>query len=155
MDGYNFTDRTRLALQVAGDEAAALGHEYIGTEHILLALLRDRDGAAGGLVTKLGGDLDAIRAMIEVTVKKGTSAVPAGAPRPYTSRARKVLELAMVCAREDSRSPVGTQHLLLGLLREEKGVAAQVLLHSGVATNQATAALGSVAGTDARAPKAG
>lgn len=155
MDGYNFTDRTRRALQAAGDEAAALGHEYIGTEHILLALLRDRDSAAAVLLARLGSDLEAIRAMIEATVEKGTSAAPVGAPRPYTSRVKKVLELAMVSAREDSGSPVGTQHLLFGLLREEKGVAAQVLLHSGVAANQTTDALGGVAGTDEGAPNAG
>jgi ATP-dependent Clp protease ATP-binding subunit ClpC len=154
MDGYNFTDRTRRALQAAGDDAAALGHEYIGTEHILLALLRDRESAAVGLLTRLGSDLEAIRTMIEQTVKKGTSAVPAGAQRPYTSRVKKVLELAMVCAREDTRSPVGTQHLLLRLLREEKGIAAQVLVHSGVTLSRATAALGDVAGTDEGTPTA-
>ena len=146
--GWNFTCRTRRALQAAGDEAAALGHEYIGTEHILLALLHDRDSAAVVLLNTLGSDLAGIEAMIHKTVKKGTVAAQAGTQLPYTSRVKKVLELTMICARDDSGAPVGTQHLLLGLLREEKGIAAQVLVHSGVTLSLATAALGSVAGID-------
>lgn len=154
MERVTFTDRARRTLQAAGDEAAELGHDYIGPEHILLALLHDRDSAAAGILTTLGSDPDAIRAMIEEIVRKGTSAAPGGTQRPFTTRVKQALELAVVCAREDNRSPVGTQHLLLGLLREEKGVAAQVLLHSGVSPDQASAALGGVAGTDEGSPTA-
>jgi ATP-dependent Clp protease ATP-binding subunit ClpC len=132
MDSYHFTDRARRALQVAGDEATALQHEYIGTEHILLALLHDRTGAAATILTTLGCDIAGIRAKIEEIAKRGTATAPLGSQRPYTSRAKKVLELAMISARDDNRSPVGTHHLLLGLLLEEKGIAAQVLVHSGV-----------------------
>ena len=132
MPAYNFTERTRMALMVAGIEAAEFGHEYIGTEHILLALIRDTDDPAVIALTHLGANLAEIRATIAATVKKGGSATPAGAQRPYTSRVKHVLELAMIAAREDNHSPVGTPHLLLGLLREKVGIAAQVLQRAGV-----------------------
>ncbi len=141
MDGYNFTDRNRLALQVAGDEAAALHHEYIGPEHILLAMLRDHESAAVALLSTLGCDIDGIRTKIKEIVKPGTTAAPAGAQRPYTSRVKKVLEFTMRAARDDNSSAVGSQHLLVGLLREEKSIAAQVLVNSGVTVGAATAAL--------------
>ena len=148
MDGYNFTNRTRRALQAAGDEAAALRHEYIGAEHLLLAVIQDQQSVAVALLTKLGCDLDGIRAMIEATVKPGIAAPPAGVPRPYTSRAMKVLKLAMIAARDDDRSAVGTQHLLLGLIGEEKGIGAQVLAQAGITLSRATAALGSIVADD-------
>ena len=144
MDGCKFTDRTRRALHAAGDEAAALQHEYIGTEHILLALLRDSDSVALAFLANVHSDIDGIRAKINAVVKPGSAVVPAGTERPYTSRAKKVVELAMLCAREDNRSSIGTQHLLLGLLREKKGIAAQVLVHSGVTEDQVATALGGV-----------
>ena len=152
MNGYNFTDRTRRALHVAGDEAATFKHEYISTEHILLALLRDRASGAVALLTTLRSDMHGIRRKIEETVKIGSATTPAGAPRPYTSRAKKVLDLAMVAAREDGHSSVETQHLLLGLVREEKGIAAQVLAHAGITPGRVTAALGDARGTDDGTP---
>src|SRR6266550_3434662 len=125
MNGYNFTDRVRKVLQMAREEAARLHHEYVGTEHILLGLIREGEGVAAAVLTNLNVDLEEIQQKIEETVKKGKAAAAAGPDLPYTSRAKKVLELAMSEARELNHSYVGTEHLLLGLLREEKGIAAQ------------------------------
>src|SRR2546425_415763 len=128
MNGYNFTDRVRKVLQMAREEAARLHHEYVGTEHILLGLIREGEGVAAAVLTNLNVDLEEIQQKIEETVKKGKAAAAAGPDLPYTSRAKKVLELAMSEARELNHSYVGTEHLLLGLFREEKGIAAQVLI---------------------------
>src|SRR6266705_3250453 len=125
MNGYNFTDRVRKVLQMAREEAARLHHEYVGTEHILLGLIREGEGVAAAVLTNLNVDLEEIQQKIEETVKKGKAAAAAGPDLPYTSRAKKVLELAMSEARELNHSYVGTEHLLLGLLREEKGSGAQ------------------------------
>src|SRR5690349_13240785 len=130
MNGYNFTDRVRKVLTMAREEAARLHHEYVGTEHILLGLLREGDGVAAEVLRNLNVELEDIQQKIEETVKKGKA--PQATDQPYTSRAKKVLELAMGEAREMNHSYVGTEHLLLGLLREEKGIAAQVLAEAGV-----------------------
>src|SRR4030081_1096723 len=132
MNGYNFTDRVRKVLQMAREEAARLHHEYVGTEHILLGLIREGEGVPEAVLTNLNVDLEEIQQKIEETGEKGHAAAPAGPDLPYTSRAKKVLELAMSEARELNHSYVGTEHLLLGLLREEKGIAAQVLTDTGV-----------------------
>ncbi len=139
MNGYNFTDRVRKVLQMAREEAARLHHEYVGTEHILLGLIREGEGVAAAVLTNLSVDLDEIQQKIEETVKKGKAPAPEGPDLPYTSRAKKVLELAMSEARELNHSYVGTEHLLLGLLREEKGIAAQVLGDAGISLEQARA----------------
>src|SRR5256885_14148429 len=140
MNGYNFTERVRKVLAMAREEAARLHHEYVGTEHILLGLIREGEGVAAAVLTNLNVDLDEIQQKIEETVKKGKAPAAAGPPDlPYTSRAKKVLELAMSEARELNHSYVGTEHLLLGLLREEKGIAAQVLTDAGVNLEQARA----------------
>ena len=132
MNGYNFTERVRKVLAMAREEAARLHHEYVGTEHILLGLIREGEGVAAAVLQNLNVDLDEIQQKIEETVKKGKAAQATGPDLPYTSRAKKVLELAMAEARELNHSYVGTEHLLLGLLREEKGIAAQVLTDTGV-----------------------
>jgi ATP-dependent Clp protease ATP-binding subunit ClpC len=132
MNGYNFTERVRKVLAMAREEAARLHHEYVGTEHILLGLIREGEGVAATVLQNLSVELDEIQQKIEETVKKGKAAQTTGPDLPYTSRAKKVLELAMSEARELSHSYVGTEHLLLGLLREEKGIAAQVLTDAGV-----------------------
>src|SRR5918994_259614 len=137
MNGYNFTDRVRKVLQMAREEAARLHHEYVGTEHILLGLIREGEGVAAAVLTNLNVDLEDIQQKIEETVKKGKAAAAAGPDLPYTSRAKKVLELAMTEARELNHSYVGTEHLLLGLLREEKGIAAEVLGQLGVSLEDA------------------
>jgi ATP-dependent Clp protease ATP-binding subunit ClpC len=148
MNGYNFTDRVRKVLQMAREEAARLHHEYVGTEHILLGLIREGEGVAAAVLTNLSVELDEIQQKIEETVKKGKAAAAAGPDLPYTSRAKKVLELAMTEARELNHSYVGTEHLLLGLLREEKGIAAQVLNDAGVTLEQSRAETLRLLGSD-------
>src|SRR5213592_4164791 len=148
MNGYNFTDRVRKVLQMAREEAARLHHEYVGTEHILLGLIREGEGVAATVLQNLSVELDEIQQKIEETVKKGKAAQTTGPDLPYTSRAKKVLELAMSEARELSHSYVGTEHLLLGLLREEKGIAAQVLTDAGVNLDAARAETLRILGTD-------
>src|SRR6058998_1534543 len=139
MNGYNFTERVRKVLAMAREEAARLHHEYVGTEHILLGLIREGEGVAATVLQNLSVELDEIQQKIEETVKKGKAAQTTGPDLPYTSRAKKVLELAMSEARELNHSYVGTEHLLLGLLREEKGIAAQVLTDAGGNLEQARA----------------
>jgi len=119
MNGYNFTERVRKVLAMAREEASRLHHEYVGTEHILLGLIREGEGVAATVLQNLNVDLDEIQQKIEETVKKGKA--PQASDLPYTSRAKKVLELAMAEARDLSHSYVGTEHLLLGLLRGELG----------------------------------
>ena len=127
MNGYNFSERVRKVLARAREEANGLQHEYVGTEHLLLSLIREREGVATAVLENLHVDLDAVREAILDTVKKGKSHGRHSTDLPYTTRAKKVLELAMAEARDFKHSYVGTEHLLLGLLREEKGIAAQVL----------------------------
>ncbi|MGH7702122.1 MAG: Clp protease N-terminal domain-containing protein, partial [Gemmatimonadales bacterium] len=155
MNGYNFTDRVRKVLQMAREEAARLHHEYVGTEHILLGLIREGEGVAAAVLTNLNVDLEDIQQKIEETVKKGKAAAAAGPDLPYTSRAKKVLELAMTEARELNHSYVGTEHLLLGLLREEKGIAAQVLTDAGVNLEQSRAETLRLLGSDMPQPTGG
>src|ERR1041385_702647 len=155
MNGYNFTDRVRKVLQMAREEAARLHHEYVGTEHILLGLIREGEGVAAAVLTNLNVDLDDIQQKIEETVKKGKAAAAPGPDLPYTSRAKKVLELAMTEARELNHSYVGTEHLLLGLLREEKGIAAQVLTDAGVTLEQSRAETLRLLGSDMPQPSQG
>src|SRR5712672_2874584 len=137
MNGYNFTERVRKVLAMAREEAARLHHEYVGTEHILLGLIREGEGVAAAVLQNLSVDLDEIQQKIEDTVKKGKAAAATGPDLPYTSRAKKVLELAMAEARDLTHNYVGTEHLLLGLLREEKGIASQVLTDAGINLDEA------------------
>ncbi|MGQ0765125.1 MAG: ATP-dependent Clp protease ATP-binding subunit [Gemmatimonadota bacterium] len=148
MNGYNFTERVRKVLQMAREEAQRLHHEYVGTEHILLGLIREGEGVAAAVLQNLSVDLDDVQQKIEDTVKKGKAAQATAPDLPYTSRAKKVLELAMSEARELSHSYVGTEHLLLGLLREEKGIAAQVLTDAGVNLDAARAETLRLLGTE-------
>ncbi|MHB1310922.1 MAG: ATP-dependent Clp protease ATP-binding subunit [Gemmatimonadaceae bacterium] len=148
MNGYNFTERVRKVLAMAREEAARLHHEYVGTEHILLGLIREGEGVAAAVLQHLNVDLDEIQQKIEETVKKGKAAQATGPDLPYTSRAKKVLELAMGEARELGHSYVGTEHLLLGLLREEKGIAAQVLADANVTLEAARAETLRLLGTE-------
>ena len=148
MNGYNFTERVRKVLAMAREEAQRLKHEYVGTEHILLGLIREGEGVAAAVLQNLSVDLDEIQQKIEETVKKGKAAAATGPDLPYTSRAKKVLELAMGEARDLSHGYVGTEHLLLGLLREEKGIAAQVLTDAGVNLDAAKAETLRLLGTE-------
>ena len=144
---YNFTDRVRKVLAMAREEAIRLQHDYVGTEHILLGLIREGEGVAAAVLTNLDVDLDQIHDQVEESVKKGKATIALG-ELPYTSRAKKVLEFAMAEARELNHSYVGTEHLLLGLLREEKGIAAQVLNSLGVSMEEARSETLKVLGSD-------
>ncbi len=127
----NFTDRVRKVLSMAREEATRLHHDYVGTEHILLGLIREGEGVAAAILTNLNVDLEELRQRVEERVELGRSDMAADEV-PYTTRAKKVLEFSVAEARSLKHSYVGTEHLLLGLLREEKGVAAQVLDEVGV-----------------------
>jgi|SRR5687768_404341 len=131
MGGYNFTERVRKVLALARQEAGRLRHEYVGTEHILLGLVAEGEGVAAAVLRNLRIDPDEIRESVEGLVKKGINAITRP-DLPYTTRAKKVLELAMSEASDLGHEYVGTEHLLLGLLREEKGIAAQTLTARGV-----------------------
>jgi ATP-dependent Clp protease ATP-binding subunit ClpC len=148
---YNFTDRVRKVLAMARDEAVRLQHDYVGTEHILLGLIREGEGVAAAVLTNLAADLDQIHEQIEEAVKKGKATIALG-ELPYTTRAKKVLEFAMTEARELNHSYVGTEHLLLGLLREEKGIAAQVLNAVGITLEEARAETLKVLGSEMGGP---
>ena len=144
---YNFTDRVRKVLAMAREEAIRLQHDYVGTEHILLGLIREGEGVAAAVLQHLSVDLEQIHERVEESVRKGKATIALG-ELPYTSRAKKVLEFAMKEARELTHSYVGTEHLLLGLLREEKGIAAQVLNSLGVTLDEARGETLKVLGTD-------
>jgi ATP-dependent Clp protease ATP-binding subunit ClpC len=144
---YNFTDRVRKVLAMAREEAIRLQHDYVGTEHILLGLIREGEGVAAAVLMNLNVDLEQIHERIEDSVRKGKATIALG-ELPYTSRAKKVLEYAMAEARELNHSYVGTEHLLLGLLREEKGIAAQVLNALGVSLEDARAETLKLLGSD-------
>jgi DNA-binding transcriptional regulator YhcF (GntR family) len=139
LSGYNFTERARKVLAMTREEARRLRHEYMGTEHMLLAIMLERGCTGATVLQDLGVDLHRVRRRIEKVVKEGRAVPPPEAQLPYTSRAKKVLELAMVEARELNHSHVGTEHLVLGLLREERGIAAQVLTVAGVTLDAARA----------------
>ncbi len=136
MNGYNFTNDVRVSLARAREESARLGHEYVGTEHILLGMLSD-DNVAVQVIATFGIDPESLVKAVDDGVKKGTSHDRTGPDLPYTSRAKKVLELSMAEARELGHNYVGTEHLFLGVLREEKGIAAQILIESGIALDVA------------------
>jgi len=144
---YNFTDRVRKVLAMAREEAIRLQHDYVGTEHILLGLIREGEGVAANVLINLSVDLDQVHERVEDSVRKGKATIALG-ELPYTSRAKKVLEFAMAEAREFNHSYVGTEHLLLGLLREEKGIAAQVLNSLGVTLDEARSETLKVLGSD-------
>jgi ATP-dependent Clp protease ATP-binding subunit ClpA len=137
MNGYNFTERVRKSLAMAREESARLHHEYVGTEHILLGLMRDDDSVALTVMRNLGVKTNDLAAKIDGIVKRGRPGPQTGPDLPYTSRAKKVLELSMSEAREAGHDYVGTEHVLLGLLREEKGIGAQVLVDSGITLDRA------------------
>src|SRR5688572_12900747 len=132
---------------MAREEAIRLQHDYVGTEHILLGLIREGEGVAAAVLMNLNVDLEQIHERIEESVRKGKATIALG-ELPYTSRAKKVLEYAMAEARELNHSYVGTEHLLLGLLREEKGIAAQVLNSLGVTLEEARAETLKLLGSD-------
>ena len=139
MNGYNFTERLRRVLALSREEAHRLGHEYVGTEHFLLGLVAEGEGGATAMLESLGVNCGAMKALVEQTVKTGSKSGWPGSDLPYTSRAKKVLEFAMSEARAHNHSYVGTEHLVLGVLREEKGIGAQALADAGLRLPEARA----------------
>lgn len=137
MNGYNFTERVRKVLAMAREQATRLHHEYVGTEHILLAIAHESEGVASAVLENLGVSRAEIITRVETIVQKGKSDAFVGPDLPYTSRAKKILELSMSEARVMSHSYVGTEHLLLGVLAEQKGIGAQVLLSLGLTPEKA------------------
>ena len=125
-----FTDRVRRVMFLAREEAARLHHDYIGTEHLLLGIVREGEGLAATIITNLGIDLDVVRRTIESMVPSSSGSVTIG-EIPFTPRAKRVLELSVEEAKNLTHNYVGTEHLLLGLIREGEGIAARVLLEFG------------------------
>jgi ATP-dependent Clp protease ATP-binding subunit ClpC len=129
-----FTDRARRAVVQAQEEARMLNHNYIGTEHILLGLIHERDGMAAQALESLGIGLDVVRQQIEEIIGRGQQAPPEHIP--FTTRSKKVLELSLREALQLGHDYIGTEHILLGLIREGDGVAAQVLVKLGADLNR-------------------
>ncbi len=123
-----FTDRARKVMALANQEAQRFNHEYIGTEHVLLGLVKEGSGVGANVLKNLDVDLRKVRLEVEKLVKSGPDMVTMGR-LPQTPRAKKVIEYAIEEARNLNHNYVGTEHLLLGLLREQDGVAAQVLMN--------------------------
>jgi ATP-dependent Clp protease ATP-binding subunit ClpC len=126
-----FTDRARKVMQLANQEAQRFNHEYIGTEHMLLGLVKEGTGVAANVLKNLDVDLRKIRLEVEKLVQSGPEMITMG-KLPQTPRAKKVIEYSMEEARQLAHNFVGTEHILLGLLREQEGVAAQVLMNLGM-----------------------
>lgn len=129
-----FTDRARRVVVLAQEEARMLNHNYIGTEHILLGLIHEGEGVAAKALESLGISLEAVRAQVEEIIGQGQQA-PSG-HIPFTPRAKKVLELSLREALQLGHNYIGTEHILLGLIREGEGVAAQVLVKLGADLNR-------------------
>jgi ATP-dependent Clp protease ATP-binding subunit ClpC len=129
-----FTDRARRVVVLAQEEARELGHNYIGTEHILLGLLREDDGLAARALAAMGIGLDAVRREVRQIIGPGEG--EQAAHIPFTPRAKKVLELSLREALQFGHNYIGTEHILLGLVREGDGVAAQVLVKQGADLNR-------------------
>ncbi|MFZ1385533.1 MAG: ATP-dependent Clp protease ATP-binding subunit [Propionicimonas sp.] len=129
-----FTDRARRVIVLAQDEARMLNHNYIGTEHLLLGLIHEGEGVAAKALESMGISLDAVREQVEEIIGQGQQA-PTG-HIPFTPRAKKVLEYSMREALQINHPYIGTEHILLGLIREGEGVAAQVLIKLGADLNR-------------------
>jgi ATP-dependent Clp protease ATP-binding subunit ClpA len=129
-----FTDRARRVVVLAQEEARMLDHNYIGTEHILLGLIHEGEGVAAKALESLGISLEAVRQQVEEIIGRGQQA-PSG-HIPFTPRAKKVLQLSLREAPLIGHNYIGTEHILLGLIREGEGVAAQVLVRLGADLNR-------------------
>jgi ATP-dependent Clp protease ATP-binding subunit ClpC len=129
-----FTDRARRVVVLAQEEARMLDHTYIGTEHILLGLIHEDEGVAAKALESLNISLEAVRQQVEDIIGRGQAA-PTGR-LPFTPRAKKVLELSLREALQLGHNYIGTEHILLGLIREGEGVGAQVLQKLGANLNR-------------------
>jgi len=130
-----FTDRARKVMQLAKQEAQRFNHEYIGTEHILLGLIKEASGVAASVLKNLDIELQKVRLEVEKIVQSGPDMQTMG-KLPQTPRAKKVIEYAIEESRDLKHDYVGTEHMLLGLLREVEGVAALVLMNLGLQLDQ-------------------
>ena len=126
-----FTDRARKVMALSNQEALRFNHEYIGTEHVLLGLIKEGDGVAAKVLENLDIDLRKIRLEVEKLVQSGPDMVTMG-KLPQTPRTKKVIQEAIKVAQERNHNYIGTEHLLIGLLREKEGIAAQILVNFGV-----------------------
>jgi ATP-dependent Clp protease ATP-binding subunit ClpC len=129
-----FTDRARRVVALAQEEAKRLDHNYIGTEHILLGLIRERDGVAAKALESMDISLDVVRQQVEEIIGRGQQ--PPSGHIPFTPRGKKVLELSLRESQQLGHNYIGTEHILLGLIREGDGVAPQVLVKLGADLNR-------------------
>jgi ATP-dependent Clp protease ATP-binding subunit ClpC len=132
-----FTDRARRVVVLSQQESRQLGHNYIGTEHLLLGLLAEEDGVAARVLESLGVQLEAVRSRVLEIIGRGTGS--AHGHIPFTPRAKKVLELSLREAIQLGHNYIGTEHILLGLVREGEGIGAQVLAKQGVSLDRVRA----------------
>jgi len=149
-----FTERARKVILLAKEEAKRFNHDYIGTEHILLGLIREGEGVAAAVLQKLGLSPEKIRLEVEKLVQSGPSTMVSG-DIPFTPKAKKVIELAMEEARSLGHNYIGTEHLLLGLIREGEGVASQVLMNLGLDLNRVRNEVIALLGSSGPAPSGG
>src|SRR3989338_8558447 len=133
-----FTERARKVIILAKEEAKRFNHDYIGTEHILLGLIRECEGVAAAVLQNLGMSLEQIRLEVEKLVHPGPSTVVSG-DLPFTPKSKKVVEFAMDEAHSLGHNYIGTEHLLLGLIRETEGIASQVLMNLGLSLDKVRA----------------
>ncbi|HEY7920521.1 MAG TPA: Clp protease N-terminal domain-containing protein, partial [Streptosporangiaceae bacterium] len=129
-----FTDRARRVVVLAQEEARLLNHDYIGTEHLLLGLIHEGEGVAARALESLGISLEDVRRNVEELVPRGQHELSGHIP--FTPRAKKVLELSLRESQQLGHDYIGTEHILLGLIREGEGVAAQVLVNLGADLNR-------------------
>ena len=141
-----FTDRARRVAVLAQEEARMLNHDHIGTEHILLGLIREGEGVAAKALESLGISQEAVRRQVEEIIGQGQQ--PPSGHIPFTPRAKKVLELSLREALQLGHNYVGTEHILLGLIREGGGVAAQVLVKLGADLNRVRQQVNQLLGGD-------
>ncbi|MBI4340893.1 MAG: ATP-dependent Clp protease ATP-binding subunit [Candidatus Omnitrophica bacterium] len=149
-----FTERARKVILLAKEEAKRFNHDYIGTEHILLGLIREGEGVAAAVLQKLGLSPEKIRLEVEKLVQSGPTTMVSG-DIPFTPKAKKVIELAMEEARSLGHNYIGTEHLLLGLIREGEGVASQVLMNLGLDLNRVRNEVITLLGSSSPAPQVG
>ena len=148
MQGFNFGPQVRKVLSGARDEAQRFRHPYIGTEHILLSLIREEDGGSATVLRNLDIAPERIRQKLEETLVPGAP-MATGPDLPYTSRAKRVLELAINECMRTHAVAFDTEHLLVGLCAEGKGIAAQALVWAGLTTDVARAAVDQLTGVSA------
>ena len=149
-----FTDRARRVVVLAQEEARGLNHGYIGTEHLLLALMNEGEGIAARVLSEHGVVLTALREQVREIIGGGVTPPSPGDHIPFTPRSKKVLEMSLREAIRLGHDYIGTEHLLLGLIREGEGVGAQVLAAEGLDLNQVCEQVIALVGSDPEAVKA-